>query len=176
MKLSIEDLAIKKTFSDLSSEEKQFVLSQITKEEYKDIRCLLLNSLQCYTKDIETLNINSTVKEKLLVAFKQKYTKQKSQQIYTGLWHNYKNIIKPALSLAPIVITALFITNKYQGNNKNSLGDVDNISLFLNEKTELLKVNTDYASDLIDSNKFDKDSIFEMNKYLRINTEGLHIN
>jgi hypothetical protein len=176
MLLTIEELALKKSFLDLSFNEKQLVLSKITEKEYNDIRLLLIKTKASYQKDFETFKVKDTIKEELLRAFKQKHTKQRLQPAYMDFLYNYKKIIRPAISLASIVLLAIFIIKNTMGSKNSSLTSTDTVSFFLNENKELLKVNTDYSSYLIDSNKFNRDSIIEMNTYLHINTDGLHAN
>ncbi|GAA3644117.1 hypothetical protein [Flavivirga jejuensis] len=175
MKLTIEELLLKKNFSNLSFEEKQFVLSKISDTEYSELRFLLTNSKESFKRDFEALKVNDSTKEKLSIAFKKKYIKEKIQPVHVIFWNNYKNIIKPVLSLGVIMIPVMLTINNTLKNNA-LLSDINNVTTFLNEKKEFLKINNKHSSDLIDSNKFYKDSILEMNNYLRINTEGLYLN
>ncbi len=61
-------------------------------------------------------------------------------------------------------------------NKKSPLTDENHVSYLLNENKALLKVNKKHSSELIDSNEFFIDSIVEMNKHLRVKTEGLYVN
>ncbi|WP_248724442.1 hypothetical protein [Seonamhaeicola sp. ML3] len=172
MDSTVEKLVLLKDFSKLSLKEKQLVLSQITETEYNDIRSLLTKSKQVYKKDLELLQVNSDIENKLLIAFKQKHEQHNTQKGYASLWNNHKKILRPVFSIAATIVLATFIIK----NKQKEEFEVDHVSLYLNEKKELLKVNLDHSSDLIDSNKYNKDSILEMNNYLRINTNGLYTN
>ncbi|RED48736.1 hypothetical protein [Seonamhaeicola aphaedonensis] len=172
MDSTIEKLVLLKDFSKLSLKEKQLVLSQITETEYNDIRSLLTKSKQAHKKDLELLQVNKEIEGKLLIAFKQKHKQHNKQKGYASLWNNHKKILKPVFSIAATIVLAIFILK----NKQKEEFKVDTVSLYLNEKKELLKVNLDHSSDLIDSNKYNKDSILEMNNYLRINTDGLYAN
>lgn len=176
MKLSIEDLLLNKNFSNLSFEEREFVLSKITKAEYNDIRFIINNSEDYFKNNYKEVKVNDTTKKNLSIAFKLKHQKQKAQPTYINYSNNYKKILRPVIVLGIVLIGALISINISQKKNDLLSIDIKNVSTFLNENNKFLKINTKYSSDLIDSNKFSKDSIFNMNNYLNINTEGLFVN
>ncbi len=171
MDLTIEELLLKKRFSDLSFEEKEFALSLITEKEYNDFQLFLITSKTSFENDFERLNINDTPHKVLSKAFNQKFSKQNIYSIDFNFLTNYKRVIKPIFYVGIISVLVMVIINR-----KTALTDANNVTYLLNEKKTLLKVSKKHSSELIDSNKFFIDSIVEMNNHLRIKTEGLYIN
>ncbi|WP_303316792.1 hypothetical protein Q4Q34_08285 [Flavivirga abyssicola] len=173
MRLTIEDLLLKKRFSDLSFQEKEFVLSLITETEYNDFRLLLINSKKSFENDFKKLNVNDTTHKILLEAFNQKFPKQKRYSIYSNISISHKQTIKPVfyIGIVSIIVAVMVIINK-----NLPLNSTNNVTSILNENKALLKVNKKHSSELIDSNEYLIDSIIEMNNHLRIKTEGLYIN
>ena len=174
MKLNIEELLLNKDFSNLSFEEKEFVLSKITKIEYNDIRVIITNSEESFKNTSKDLKVNDSTKDNLSIAFKQKH--QKAQPIYINVWNNHKNILRPTLALGIVLIGILIPINISQKENDLLSINIKNVTTSLNENNTLLKINVKHSSDLIDSNKFSKDSILKMNSHLYIKTEGLYVN
>ena len=164
----------KKEFSDLNFEEKELVLSQITKEQYEDIRFLLTNSKNQYQNSASEFEIQSQTKNYLSSVYRNKYSKPKTSKIHFGLWQDYKKMLIPSLSIASVFIILAMIYIKT--NSNFLLKDTHDVSSYLTENKALLKINKDHSSDLIDSNKINKDSIVEMINYLEIRLEGLYVN
>ena len=170
--VTIEDLALKKSFSDLLTQEKQFVISKISETEYNDIRFLLTSSILCFKNDLEKSTINTATKNHLSIVFNQKLNKQKTPFDYTTIWMDYKKIINPVLSIGIVIIAIVLTIN----HNMFLTNDSNNVTSILKENKALLKINTKHSSELIDGNTLFIDSIVEINNHLRIKTEGLYVN
>lgn len=176
MKLNIKELLLNKDFSKLSLKEKEFTLSKITKTEYEDIRFTITNSKKSFQNNYKDLEINKATKQNLSIAFKQKHQEQKTESIFINYWYTYKNALKPVMAIGVVIIGVLLFINRSKINDEPLANDIKNVTSFLNENNMHLEINAKHSSELIDSNRFSKDSILKMNEYLYMSTEGLYVN
>lgn len=72
MKETVIELMLSKTFENLTAEEKQLVLSQMTRDEYETQRSLLLSAKSSMQEESKQLQLNSGGKQNVLAALQAK--------------------------------------------------------------------------------------------------------
>ena len=169
MESKLENLLLKKRFSDLSHQEKEYALSKISKTEYSNFRTLLIASNQVFNKEFEQINLDRNIKKKLTQAFKTKHTKP-SFSFKNLLRQNY--YLKPAIAFSVIILLFFTVINSINHNKESNINSVTNY--LLNENNFIKNNSTD---DLYNSNTIadSLDTFSEMNEYLKIRTQGLTI-
>lgn len=88
----LEHLMLSKSFSQLSDDEKEFVLSQVLSEsEYNDMRHVLLQVKQAFENERAELHTPIALKESLLDKYKQTHVLNESKNTnrYIGRWVYY---------------------------------------------------------------------------------------
>lgn len=176
METALEELLINKDFSALSEEEKQLVLSEMTPLEYSKMRTFLINSKTIFIQDFENLNINPSIKTKLLSTFKQQRKKQTTKVFYVTIFEHFKTPpLRPILYLSAVTLAITFTFHSINKKSETLVQDIENVSTYLNQNKESMKINKTHSSSLIDGNMSQRDSIAKINEYLEINTESLNI-
>ena len=176
MDTKLERLLLKNKFSDLSFEEREYVLSHIKEEDYIKLRVLLLNSKQVFNKEYDELQLNKDLKTNLNVAFRKKFKKQYFFSNIQNIRPFNNAIIKPSLVIAGFLVLFTLSFNFYKNNTLQS--DIEEVTTYLlHENHYNENLNLYYSADRLKNNLKIADTLksdyLEMNKYLKPKTPGL---
>jgi hypothetical protein len=177
METKLEQLLLNNKFSDLSFEDKEYVLSHISQEDYTKTRLLLKSSKQAFKQEYQKLKLNTEIKNNLNIAFREKFKKQHFSYFQNILSLN-KSILKPSLGFVGFIILFAVLYNFYKTNTLQK--DIDEVTTFLlHENRHIENLNLFYSSDSLKNNLKITDTLkidySEMNKFLNAKTEGLNV-
>jgi hypothetical protein len=177
METKLEQLVLKNKFSDLSPEERAYVLSRISEEDFVKLHVLLIKTKQVFYNEYEELELNNEIKNHLNVAFKKKFKKQHLLNDFINIKPLFSSpILKPSIAMVGSILLFAWLYTSY--NNYVLQNDIKEVTTYLldeNNYEENLKQY--YSADTLENNFKIKDTLknnfFEMNKFLNEKTQGL---
>ena len=108
----LEQLLLLRSFEELQSEEKQYVLNQITEKEYQEFRMILIESVELFEKEKDIIQPDPQIKKDLLVAFDKKHNALYPIHELLNKTISYKvPAYQSALALAAMLLLFFFLNS-----------------------------------------------------------------
>ncbi|MFK7784516.1 MAG: hypothetical protein AB8B56_05365 [Crocinitomicaceae bacterium] len=115
----LSDLLQRKSFSELTMEERTFVLSIISEEKFESYRILLGQEEMSLGLSVGELTIKPEVKDTVLAAFKAKHKKEKKSLFFIGdFFTKSPMLIRAPVAIAVLALIGILIVNLNQNNEQ----------------------------------------------------------